>query len=810
MIKFIAHYRKSDDEKQYVYQHLAGVALLTENNAAKMGLADAGRLLGFLHDLGKYSQDFQNYIQSATDILNPDRDDSWVDATSLKGKIDHSTAGAQWVWLQFKKYGDQGKLVGQILSVCLASHHGGMLNCLELNGDNGFLKRIKKQDAATHLKECYEVCDKKIKKQLEELATVDFLKDFLTKLSSIYGQHHKEPLRLKAFRLGFLTRFLFSCLIDADRVDSADFEIPDNQNLRRTGQVDWQIPIDRLEAALSKFEVRNEVDKIRNQISAQCLARSSDHQGIYTLTVPTGGGKTFTSIRYGLHHAKKHKLDHIYYIIPYTSIIEQNAQVVREILEHSDDTHPWVLEHHSNLEPETQTWHAKLFSENWDAPIIFTTMVQFLEVLFGGGTRGARRMHNLANSLIIFDEIQSLPINCVHLLNNGLQFLVNYCKTTALLCTATQPLLGEVNQEYGALDIPKGNELVTDAKKLFAELKRVEIVDKIKPNGWTAEEITELACHEYRENGNCLVIVNTKAWARTLYELCSQEMGVANVFHLSTSLCPAHRKIILDEVTSRLENQEPVLCVSTQLIEAGVDIDFNVVIRFLAGLDSIAQAAGRCNRNGTFSLSKVFVVNPNEETIASLDDIRVGQETAQRVLGESEHADFLSPSAIERYFSYFFYERQQENPNPMLYPLDEKQVGQVDTLLNLLCDNPLNIGREQNPNIITLQQSFKSAGKTFKAINAPTQAVIVQFGEGKKIIADLCADFEPSKAYNLLKKAQQYSVNVFPKVWKKLLEAGAVHQIQQGQEIYYLDKRYYSKEFGVSTKVVEDMEFLSA
>ncbi len=810
MNNFIAHYRKSDDEKQYVCQHLANVALLTEKNAAKMKLPKAGQLLGLLHDLGKYSHNFQAYIQSATEILNPDRDDSWVDAASLKGQIDHSTAGAQWVWQQFNKYGDQGKLVGQILAVCLASHHGGMLDCLQLDGDNGFLKRITKKDEYTHLQKCLKICDEEIKNRLKELSTVDFLKDFLAKLAVIYGQDQEEPLRLKAFRLGFLTRFLFSCLIDADRVDSADFETPANRDLRPTGKVDWQIPLDRLEAALSAFEVRNEVDIIRNKISAQCLARASEPQGIYSLTVPTGGGKTFTSIRYGLHHAKKHNFDHIYYIIPYTSIIEQNAQVVREILECCDDAHPWVLEHHSNLEPETQTWGAKLSAENWDAPIIFTTMVQFLEVLFGGGTRGARRMHNLANSLIIFDEIQSLPITCVHLFNNGLKFLVEHCGSTALLCTATQPLLAGVNPEYGALSIPSGNELVTDAEKLFADLKRVEIIDKTRPQGWNVDDITELACEQYWEKGNCLVVVNTKTWARTLYELCSKQVGGDNVFHLSTSLCPAHRKKILAEVSKRLNSHQPVLCLSTQLIEAGVDVDFNAVIRFLAGLDSIAQAAGRCNRNGNFPLSEVFVVNPDEESIASLDDIRVGQEKTRRVLGEAEHVDFLSPSAMERYFSYYFYERQQENPNPMFYPLDEKQAGQIDNLLNLLSDNPLNVGREQDSNKVTLQQSFKSAGRAFRAIDAPTQAVIVPHCEGNEIIAGLCADFEPSKAYNLLKKAQQYSVNVFPNVWKKLTEAGAVHPVQKGEEIYYLDKRYYSKEFGVSTEVVEDMDFLGA
>ena len=542
------------------------------------------------------------------------------------------------------------------------------------------------------------------------------------------------------------------------------------------------------------------MDIVRNRISLQCLDRACDPQGIYTLTVPTGGGKTFTSMRYALHHAKKHKLDHIIYIIPYTSIIEQNAQVIRNILEQDGDEYPWVLEHHSNLEPEQQTWQSKLSSENWDAPVIFTTMVQFLEVMFGGGTRGARRMHNLANSVIIFDEIQSLPINCVHLFCNGLQFLTDYANTTAILCTATQPLLGKVNPTYGALSITEKNELVPDAEMLFKELKRVNIRDMTRTEGWTEDEIADLALDQLHEKDNCLVIVNIKDWAKRLYNRCQSQIRGETVFHLSTSLCPAHRKQILSKVNDRLKNGLPVLCISTQLIEAGVDVDFNSVIRFLAGLDSIAQAAGRCNRNGNLETATVYVVNPTDETIDRLEDIKIGRDKARRVLGESEHKDFLSPSAITRYFSYYFYERA----NMMTYPLSAKQVGRQDTLLNLLSNNALNVGRKKD--LLRLQQSFKTAGRAFKAIVAPTQAVIVPYGAGRKIIGELCADPEPAKAYKLLKKAQQYSVNLFPNVWRKLIEADAVNAIQEGEEIYYLDERYYSPEFGVSTEMINKMD----
>jgi len=804
--EFIAHRRESDQKEQTVCSHLEEVSVICRELARKIGVPEAGNILGLLHDFGKYSHAFQTYIQSATGILNPDIDNEYVDSKALRGKIDHSTAGAQWVWDRFRRYGVQGGLAGQILAVCLSSHHGGMLDCLKPDGTNGFLDRIKKEDEKTHLRECLAVADEAVLKKLHELSSESFLHDFCSQLLKVVAPQKKESEIIKQFRLGFFTRFLFSCLIDADRINSADFEKPENDQFRTTAPVVWQIAINRLEEKLASFSLDNETDKVyeinkaRREISAQCKKRANDAQGIYTLTVPTGGGKTFASMRYALRHAKKHKLDHIIYIIPYTSIIEQNAEEIRKVLEHENDEFSWVLEHHSNLEPETQTWHSKLVTENWDAPIIFTTMVQFLEVLFGGGTRGARRMHNIANSVLIFDEIQSLPINCVHLFCNGIQFFVDHAGSTAILCTATQPLLDDLKfQNKGQLTLPDNHELVVNMTDVFEQFKRVEIRNLVRVEGWTEHELGELMVSQLTEKGNCLVIVNTKKWARKLYDFCLGQVEDDSIFHLSTSLCPAHRKKIFNTVKQRLDDELPVLCISTQLIEAGVNIDFNSVIRFLAGLDSIAQAAGRCNRNGNLSMAQVYVVNPQDEAIDMLPDIKEGRDKALRIFSEEKDAELLNPEVMTRYFSYYFYERAKL----MAYPLTERQAGRSDTLLSLLSDNRLNIGRTKS---LQLRQSFKTAGKAFKAIDAPTQAVIVPYGDGKDIIAGLCADFEPAKAYQLLKRAQKYSVNVFPNVWQKLKEVKAVMPVQEGEEIYYLNERYYSNDFGLSTEEVSNMD----
>ena len=301
--------------------------------------------------------------------------------------------------------------------------------------------------------------------------------------------------------------------------------------------------IERLRTVIRTFETKNRVDELRKEISSHCFLPAQRQRGFFTLTVPTGGGKTLACLRFALHRAQVHDMDRIIYIIPFTSIIDQNAQVVREILEPAncpEDTGKIVLEHHSNIGADAQSWKEKLLTENWDAPVVYTTMVQFLEALFGAGTRGARRMHQLANAVIVFDEIQTLPIKCVHLFNNAINFLVDHCGSTVVLCTATQPLLGSVDQKKGALKLSEENELMPDVGKLFVDLKRVHVHDFRKSPGWSYLEIAVLSIEQVKDYGSCLVVVNTKKAARIIFE--EAEKDNFEIFHLSTGMCPAHRK----------------------------------------------------------------------------------------------------------------------------------------------------------------------------------------------------------------------------------------------------------------------------
>jgi CRISPR-associated endonuclease/helicase Cas3 len=631
----------------------------------------------------------------------------------------------------------------------------------------------------------------------------------------------EESRDVREFYVGLMARFLFSALIDADRLSAAG----------RSHSVKaprWDLLVERLERHISGIEQKNWVDEIRSEVSLACREFASREKGLYLLTVPTGGAKTLSSLRFGLHHAALHQMDRLVYVIPYTSIIDQNAAVARSALEEAtgEEKGAIVLEHHSNLTPEKETWQSKLLAENWDATVIFTTTVQFLETLFGGSTRGVRRMHNLANTVIIFDEIQTLPIKTVHMFNNAVNFMVKECGSTVVFCTATQPLLHNVDPQKGAARLtggPEKSEMAPRRDDLFKVLHRVEVLDKRKNGGWTESEITQCICDEARESGSALAIVNTKVAARALYDLCKQQID--SVYHLSTNMCPVHRMEIINDIKRKLdpENPEPkvpMVCVSTQLIEAGVDVDFGSVVRYLAGLDSIAQAAGRCNRNGRRLSGKVLVVNPSHESLDRLPEIRTGREIAERVLDEYRRDpgpfddDLLSPKAMQRYYEYYFFNRAQE----MGYRVSSKDIGHDDELLSLLSTNPLSIAAYARANKAKesafpplLKQSFRSAGSVFKVIDAPTEGIIVPYGEeGREIISELCAASSLEQIRRMLKEAQRYSVNLYHYDIEKLMSKGAIHETQKGSGIFYLDEQYYDSETMGVVLDPKAMGFLSA
>jgi len=816
----IAH-RRQDGKEQSLHTHLIETSELAGQLAGKVGFSEIGKIAGLLHDFGKASKEYQDYLKTNEGLINPDEDNY---SKAKHGEVDHSTAGAQLVYEKLASRGQDGKILAQFLALAIASHHSGLIDCLKPDGFNEFQRRIGKDDKDTHLEDAREKLPD-IEKQLDEILTQPIEKKFFEK---IMGMKDAEKDVTLPFKHGLLARFLLSCVLEADRLNTADFEHPDNEAIRNYGKyVPWEALIERLEAKYAEYAQKTaqmepgralEVNQLRAQVAQACLEAAEKPKGIYQLTVPTGGGKTEASLRFALHHAKAHNMDRVFYIVPYITIIEQNAEKIRDILETADERGKVVLEHHSNFVPEDDTrYRHNLLAENWDAPIVFTTQVQFLEALFGSGTRDARRMHQLANSVIIFDEVQNVPLKITHMFNAALRFLTHDCGATVVLCTATQPPLDKLPNEYRRLTIVPEYQIIQNPQELFEKLKRVEVHDERKPGGWTNAEIADLAERALQEKGSVLIVVNTRPLALAVYQAIKIRNLGAALYHLSTNMCAAQREEVLEkEIKPKLEAREPVICVSTQLIEAGVDIDFGAVIRSLAGLDSIAQSAGRCNRHGLREDGgSVWVVNPREENLDRLKDIQSGREHAQRVFDdfrdtpEEFENDPIGLEAITRYYHQYYTAHERELDYPV--KKDSPIIGRDDKLFNLLSMNELSTKNYQaahqgsSPDIL-LRQSFRSASGEFRVIDSPTRGVIVPYGDGENIITELCGAFGLEKQGKLLKQAQRYSVNLFDHQFRDLLKTGAIQEVQEDAGIYYLDERYYSQEFGWSEEPVSDMK----
>ena len=841
---YIAHKRDFSPNIQSVEEHALGTAELAAHFASGAGLERTAELLGLLHDIGKYSSDFQEYIACGIQ--------------EKRGRIDHSTAGAQFVWNSWNEQIKNKSIrrisanfaMAEMMALALAGHHGGLMDTFdEKDEEDALARRMEKADSETHLAEVrakispamherimHLITSGEVLRELEQyiLKIVEkenrVTNESLEKLKSQIGLceedksdaeeeiRHAGEIRIN-FALGCLTKFLFSALVDADRCDTINFCAPGaagaEQNMAR---VEWEKLFCRMESYLAKFSADTEVNKIRKKISDQALAAASRGRGVRTFTAPTGGGKTLASMRYALKLAKDsasdaHPIRHIIVVLPYTTIIEQNAACIRDILETEErEKNSIVLECHSNLASEHRSWRGNLLSENWDAPIIFTTSVQFLEAIFAGGTRSARRMHQLADSVIIFDEIQTLPIKVVHLFCNAMNFLVGHCGTSLLLCTATQPLLNGVSRDFGALRYGAEDEILADADEVFSSLKRVDIVNSLKSGNYSIKELGDMAIEKQGEFTSLLVIVNLTSTARELYkyiESKAADSGIS-VVHLSARMCPAHRKVVLAKINQLLKSNKPLICVSTSVMEAGIDVDFGGGMRALAGFDSIVQASGRCNREGRREKSSLFIVNPAEEGIGRLEDIEAGRDAADRVLFDisetnSHSAEILSLDNIREYFEYYFYARAEG----MVYKVKVTKQRE-DTLLNLLSTNEYTWTCDTERK---LKQSFATAGELFKVIDAPTKGVIVQYSEGEKIVEELtkCAsqeDVDIPAVRKLLRRAQAYSVNVYENLYKALVKSGGVYELTifGDVKVYILKYEFYSDEFGVSADQVKDMK----
>ncbi len=796
-MNYYARNRKTDNEYQLLETHLWETSNLAEIFGRDFKMGTLLQLAGLIHDFGKYTKSWQQYLKD--NIAGKKRENK-----------DHATVGGQFIE---HKVSEKLSLTEQIIQAIVMFHHGqGLPDFLNLKGETDFKRRLEKDDTKKDLPEIESNLSEKIKAEIQKCLESNCLKNDTRKE---FFEKCKKACRTRKqfeFNKGLHLRNLSSCLIDADRTNSASFDNDEKLDLQKYEKIpDWEKLLQKLEAKLATFENTGKLGEIRKSLSASCLEFGMKEKGIYSCSAMTGAGKTLASLRFALNQAKTHDMKKVFIIAPYTSILDQNAQVIRDILEDEDTKGKIVLECHSNLSDEKKEDiygdEFKAISETWDAPVIVTTMVQFLETLFAYGTKKIRRMHKLFNSVLVFDEIQTLPIKCTYLFNWGIEYLVNTCGCSTLLCTATQPGLDRIGDELFRINLPKENEVIKNVYEHYESLQRVEFIDKTN-FGTNKSDIAYVVDYIKEEMKICksfLAVVNTKPQAKELYEKVKESGCAEKVYHLSTNMCPAHRKAIFKEIEKNLADDVKVVCVSTRLIEAGVDLSFGGALRYLAGLDSIIQTAGRCNRNGECeNLGKVTIFEVEDEKLGSVEELKLGQKVMRELL-QNKETNLLNPSTIQNYFTKYYDQHFEEQ---LKYSIDGKET----TILDLLSDNSVSHSEYQRIHNNQdykqpFSQAFETAWKEFGVIEKSTIGIIVPYNEGTDLIGRLAGLEKYDENYFselklILNEAQQFSVNVYSNQLSNLVRDGLIREVIPDSEIYVLNDGFYSDEFGLSKEFV--------
>ena len=725
----IAHVLPSDSGEWKFHElseHLSETARLARDFASAFGGGDWAYLAGLWHDIGKYSAEFQAYLRRENGLEGH--------IENVPGRVDHSTAGAQHAVRELN-------LLGHLLAYIIAGHHSGLLDGRSESAcqEDRLKKRIFSWTTAPS-----EILH----------AGIPRMPPFL---SNAFG-------RKDGFAVSFYVRMVYSCLADADFLDTERFMNPDQAALRAPLPGD---ALTRMEQALDEYVRRFAMDDApvnldRTFVRQACLTASQQAPGFFSLTVPTGGGKTLSSLAFALRHAITHGLSRIIYVLPFTTIIEQNAgefrKVMRPVQEISIDR--LVIEHHSNFDPEKETVYSRIACENWDAPLIVTTSVQFYESLFSNRTSACRKLHNLARAVIILDEAQTIPVEYLQPSLKALSELtVNY-GATVVLCTATQPAVHK--RPDFSIGIENVREIIPNPRRLYQSLKRVNV----KNLGFQSDK--DLISLLQKEE-QMLCVVNTRAHARSLMEALGNGDGD---FHLSALMCPAHRTQTLDIIRQRLKEGLRCRVVSTQLIEAGVDVDFPVVFRSMAGLDSIAQAAGRCNRNGRMpEKGRVYIFRSEHQ-----DQERFLADTANcaaQVL-DLDRGSPLDLETVEHYFKLYYWD----------------QTGRWDA------KNVLRSFHLAEDKQLPFLFDFARVAGDFQIIAENTKPVIIPWG---KKGADLCARLHVLPALNrdTARFLQRYTVQIRLRTWMGQCNRTIEPVLDGSLAILISLQQYYSDVFGL-------------
>jgi CRISPR-associated endonuclease/helicase Cas3 len=684
-------------EWQPLCTHLKNVANIASNCAKHFNSADWAWDAAWLHDLGKAANEFQAYLRRQNSV----DDDTYDDVGP--GRVNHSSAGAAYA------LDILGPKAGLAIAYLVAGHHAGLPDYFSSDTGRAALQ-IRLEEGRTNLG--------RIKSDAE---TID--------------QHLRHPIKPPAFvnpaNCHLWLRMLFSCLVDADFLETECFMNPLQKEFR-CGYPAFSVLKKFFDAHMRKIVSRagpTTVNIARKEILSACRGAATQAPGLFTLTVPTGGGKTLSAMAFALDHGAKHGKRRIIYVIPYTSIIEQTAAILSDIFGAEN-----VVEHHSNLDPDKETQRTRLASENWDAPIIVTTNVQFFESLYAAKPSRCRKLHNIVNSVIILDEAQLLPPELLEPCVEVIKDLVNNYGVTVVLSTATQPALPNLDNF---------REIVADPDTLYERLKRTAII--MPPDLSLCTDWPDIA-GRVRQHDQALCVVNTR---RDCYEL---HKGMPHgTVHLSALMCGEHRSEVIGQIKQRLKQGAPVRVISTQLVEAGVDMDFPVVYRALAGLDAIAQAAGRCNREGKLNaqgrLGEVHVFVPPKPAPRGL--LLKGENTTRELFALADF-DPVRPEAFTRYFELFY---SRVNDTGGIF----KEMLQRDA-----------------PN---LEFHFRTAANQFRLIDETQRPLFVQFGKSGQWLDDLrrCG---PKR--QVMRKLQRYVVNISKGNFEKAKLDGLVEQVWSG------------------------------
>ena len=710
----IAHVRfdtNNNPIEHWLDDHLRDVAELAAQYARAFQSEQWADSAGIWHDLGKYNPEFQSYIRDKTGY---ERENAHVESV---GKVNHSAAGALYAV-------EKHKHIGRALAYLIAGHHAGLPDWRKEDADGGSLEEILGQ-----------------KEHLAKARAVSIPADILN------AKLPATPPKGQSADYALWLRMLFSCLVDADFLDTERFMQEDKFNQRGQYPNLDQLLL-RFNQHMTAFAAQaadTDVNRLRTQILQDCRHVAAKPSGIFSLTVPTGGGKTLSGMAFALEHALQHGKQRVIYAIPYTSIIEQTANIYRQIFGDC------VIEHHSNLDPSKENAQSRLAAENWDAPIIVTTNVQLFESLFASRTSRCRKLHNLANSVIVLDEAQLLPPEYLDPILAVMKTLVEHYNVTFVLSTATQPALHRYDDAFGKA-IVQGfaanqiTEIMPDCAALFAALERVTVE---LPDDLTTGRSWEDLAEEIAELDSVLVIVNTKPQAAELCRLLPPD-----TYYLTTNLCGEHRSAQLKAIRQRLKNGEAVRVVSTQLIEAGVDVDFPVVYRALAGLDSLAQAAGRCNREGRLTAKGRVVVFVPPRNSKLQGHLGMAATVSRSLLPTFADAP-LHHSHFKTYFEHFYARAKSRDKHDIL-PLLTRDAAD-------------------------LKIQFRTAALRFKLIEDEGFSVLVTYGKGAELINQLKY---AGASRDLMRKLQRYTVTVRKLAKDYLLKMGDIRELPNLSGVY--------------------------